>query len=87
MENPESIRRFATALDHLGSQHPVVRIGCFAELDRLARDDPDYIQPVADVVCAYLRMPFDPPPYDHTPEPIPSPAIPNEPPMSQDPRL
>jgi hypothetical protein len=38
-------RRFATALDHLSNQHPVVRVGSFAELGRLAAEDSEYAQP------------------------------------------
>lgn len=86
MSDHESARRFATALDHLGSSHPVVRVGCFAEMDRLVAEDPEYAQAVADVVTAYLRMPFDPPRYSsHSRTFLPLPRVPDEPPMSQAP--
>src|ERR1039457_2069597 len=63
MANQESAGRFAAALDHLGSRDPVVRVGSFAELDRLAAEDLEYAQAVADVVGAYPGMPFVPPRY------------------------
>jgi hypothetical protein len=86
MSDHESARRFATALDHLGSNDPVVRVGCFAEMDRLVAEDSEYAQGVADVVTAYLRMPFDPPRYhSHSREFIMLPKVPDEPPMSQAP--
>jgi uncharacterized protein YjbI with pentapeptide repeats len=86
MSDHESARRFATALDHLGSSHPVVRVGCFAEMDRLVAEDPEYAQAVADVVTAYLRMPFDPPRYhSHSREFIMLPNVPDEPPMTKAP--
>lgn len=87
MSGHESARRFATALDQLGSSHPVVRVGCFAEMDRLVAEDPEYAQPVADVVTAYLRMPFDPPRFDrsYSRSLMLLPKVPDEPPMSQAP--
>jgi Pentapeptide repeats (9 copies) len=85
MANQESARRFAVALDHLGSGDPVVRVGSFAELDQLAAEDPGYAQAVADVVSAYLKMPFDPPRYDHLRQPALTPKVPDEQPMSQNP--
>jgi uncharacterized protein YjbI with pentapeptide repeats len=85
MANQESARRFAVALDHLGSGDPVVRVGSFAELNQLAAEDPGYAQAVADVVSAYLKMPFDPPRYSASRVPITGPKQPGEQPMSQTP--
>jgi len=85
MANQESAGRFAAALDHLGSRDPVVRVGSFAELDRLAAEDPGYAQDVADVVSAYLRMPFDPPRYAASREASSVPRQPDGQPMNQTP--
>jgi uncharacterized protein YjbI with pentapeptide repeats len=85
MANQESAQRFAVALDHLGSGDPVVRVGSFAELDQLAAEDPGYVQAIADVVSAYLKMPFDPPRYSASRAPTSTPRQPDEQPMSQTP--
>src|ERR1022692_5352349 len=85
MANQESAGRFAAALDHLGSRDPVVRVGSFAELDRLAAEDLEYAQAVADVVGAYLRMPFDPPRYAVSREASSVPRQPDGQPMNQTP--
>jgi uncharacterized protein YjbI with pentapeptide repeats len=55
-------------------------------MDRLVAEHPEYAESVADVVTAYLRMPFDPPRYSSSSrEPILLPKVPDEPPMSQAP--
>ena len=55
--------RFATAAEMLGSEADQVRVGAVAALVSLARNHPDYTQTVLDVLCAYLRRPFDHPRY------------------------
>ena len=85
MANQGSAGRFAAALDHLGSRDPVVRVGSFAELDRLAAEDLEYAQAVADVVSAYLKMPFDPPRYSASREARTVPGQPDGQPMNQAP--
>ncbi|GAA5124419.1 pentapeptide repeat-containing protein [Haloechinothrix salitolerans] len=52
--------RFARAIELLGSSADQVRVGAVAALLAVARDRPKYyVQPVIDVLCAYLRRPFD----------------------------
>ncbi|WP_051399516.1 hypothetical protein [Haloechinothrix halophila] len=56
--------RFARAIELLGSPADQVRVGAVAALVAVARDRPKYyVQPVIDVLCAYLRRPFDHPRY------------------------
>ncbi|MPY97144.1 MAG: hypothetical protein GEU97_03980 [Actinophytocola sp.] len=56
--------RFARAVELLGSPADQVRVGAVAALLAVARDRPEYyVQPVIDVLCAYLRRPFDHPRY------------------------
>ncbi|MEV6819192.1 pentapeptide repeat-containing protein [Nocardiopsis dassonvillei] len=61
---------FDSASDKLGSEHAAVRLAGVHALARLADEAPegreDLVQMVIDVLCAYLRMP-----YDYAPEPIP----------------
>ncbi|GAA1100184.1 pentapeptide repeat-containing protein [Nocardiopsis metallicus] len=58
--------RFTTASEQLGSEHAAVRLAGVHALAHLADDAPegreDLVQMVIDVLCAYLRMPYDPPP-------------------------
>jgi hypothetical protein len=51
--------RFARAVDLLGSDADQVRVGAMHALAGLARDQPRYTQTVLDVLCSYLRRPFD----------------------------
>jgi hypothetical protein len=51
--------RFARAVELLGSPADQVRCGAMHALSGLARSRPHYTQTVLDVVCSYLRMPFD----------------------------
>lgn len=48
---------YAKAIDQLGSDHPEVRLAAMFSLQRLVTIEPDVRQMVADVICAYLRMP------------------------------
>jgi hypothetical protein len=55
--------RFARAVEMLGHDADQVRVGALHALAGLARSRPDYTQTVLDVMCAYLRRPFDHPEY------------------------
>jgi membrane protein implicated in regulation of membrane protease activity len=55
--------RFARAVELLGHEADQVRVGAVHALAGLARNRPSYVQTVLDVVCAYLRRPFDHPDY------------------------
>ncbi|KAA0943208.1 pentapeptide repeat-containing protein [Streptomyces apricus] len=56
--------RFTTAVEHLGSDSPAVRLGGVHALAGLADDAPDQglRQTCVDVLCAYLQLPFTPDP-------------------------
>ncbi|MEC3977045.1 hypothetical protein [Amycolatopsis sp. H20-H5] len=56
-----SDERFAKAIELLGSDADQVRVGAMHALAGVARTRPEYIQTVLDVLCAYLRRPFDSP--------------------------
>lgn len=51
--------RFARAVELLGKEADQVRVGALHALAGLARSRPSYTQTVLDVLCAYLRIPFD----------------------------
>lgn len=51
--------RFARSIELLGNEADQVRVGAMHALAGLARSRPDYTQTVLDVLCAYLRRPFD----------------------------
>jgi hypothetical protein len=51
--------RFARAIELLGNEADQVRVGAMHALAGLARSRSDYTQTVLDVLCAYLRRPFD----------------------------
>jgi Pentapeptide repeats (9 copies) len=55
--------RFARAVELLGHDTDQVRVGALHALAGLARSRPSYVQTVLDVVCSYLRRPFDHPDY------------------------
>lgn len=55
--------RFARAVELLGHEADQVRIGAVHALAGLARSRPSYTQTVLDVICSYLRCPFDHPDY------------------------
>ncbi|CAM3438099.1 pentapeptide repeat-containing protein [Kibdelosporangium persicum] len=51
--------RFARAIELLGNDADQVRVGALHALAGLARSRAEYTQTVLDVLCAYLRRPFD----------------------------
>jgi hypothetical protein len=52
---------YTKAADQLGSDKAPVRLAGLYALERLAHDNESQRQAVANVLCAYLRMPFEPP--------------------------
>src|SRR6266566_286811 len=60
--------RFATAAEQLGSDKPAVRLTGVYAMAGLADDWPENRQTCVDVLCAYLRMPYEPDPGDEAPE-------------------
>jgi hypothetical protein len=54
--------RFATAADRLGSNEPPVRLAAVYAMAGLADDWEQNRQTCIDVLCAYLRMPYEPDP-------------------------
>lgn len=50
---------YGQAADQLGSDRAPVRLAGLYALERLAQANPDHRQTVVNVVCAYLRMPFE----------------------------
>lgn len=67
--------RFTAAYTELGSEHPAVRLGAVHALAHLADDAPNHRlrQTCIDVLCAYVRMPYEPAPES---EPAPAPDSP-----------
>jgi hypothetical protein len=55
--------RFLRAVELLGNDADQVRVGALHALAGLARARPQYTQDVLDVICSYLRRPFDHPDY------------------------
>ncbi|OLR92594.1 pentapeptide repeat-containing protein [Actinokineospora bangkokensis] len=58
---------YTKAVEQLGNTNAPVRLGGLYALERLAQDHPDQRQTIANVLCAYLRMPYtlpDNPPDD-----------------------
>jgi hypothetical protein len=55
--------RFLRAVELLGHDTDQVRVGALHALAGLARSRPSYTQDVLDVVCSYLRRPFEHPEY------------------------
>ncbi|MFI9006933.1 pentapeptide repeat-containing protein [Actinosynnema sp. NPDC053489] len=51
--------RFARSVELLGHDAEQVRVGAMHALAGLARSRPEYTQTVLDVLCAYLRRPFE----------------------------
>lgn len=50
------------AAEQLGHEKAAVRLAGLHSLERLANDHPSHRQTIVDIICAYLRMPFTPPP-------------------------
>jgi hypothetical protein len=62
--------RFATAAGQLGSDKPpAVRLAGVYAMAGLADDWPENRQTCVDVLCAYLRLPYEPDPGEDAPEP------------------
>jgi len=61
--------RFAMAADQLGSDKPAVRLAGVYAMAGLADDWAENRQTCVDVLCAYLRMPYEPDPRQDAPEP------------------
>lgn len=60
--------RFATAADRLGADKPAaVRLAAVYAMAGLADDWPGNRQTCVDVLCAYLRMPYEPDPGEDAP--------------------
>ncbi|MBE8522380.1 pentapeptide repeat-containing protein [Amycolatopsis sp. H6(2020)] len=59
---------FTKAVEHLGAGEAPVRLGGLYALERLAQDNSGQRQTIVNVVCAYLRMPVDPPPEPDDPD-------------------
>ncbi|OLF15910.1 hypothetical protein BU204_19560 [Actinophytocola xanthii] len=53
---------YTKAADQLGSEKAPVRLAGLYALERVAQDHPEQRQSIVNVVCAYLRMPYSPPP-------------------------
>jgi len=56
--------RFTSIAAQLGDAQPAVRLAGAHAMARLADDWEENRQPCVDVLCAYLRMPYDPDPGD-----------------------
>ncbi|MFD5090680.1 pentapeptide repeat-containing protein [Amycolatopsis thailandensis] len=52
---------YTKAVEQLGSDKAPVRLGGLYALERLAQDNETQRQTIVNVLCAYLRMPYDPP--------------------------
>ena len=60
--------RFATAAEQLGSDKPAVRLAGVYAMAGLADDWDENRQTCVDVLCAYMRMPYEPDPGDEAPK-------------------
>jgi uncharacterized protein YjbI with pentapeptide repeats len=61
---------YGKAADQLGSPQAPARLAGLYALERLAQDNPAQRQTIVDLLCAYLRMPYNPPRRE-TPPPQP----------------
>jgi Pentapeptide repeats (9 copies) len=52
---------YTTAVEQLGHEQAPVRLGALYSLENLAQSNPERRQTVVDVICSYLRMPYEPP--------------------------
>jgi uncharacterized protein YjbI with pentapeptide repeats len=59
--------RYATAAGQLGHDSPAIRLAGVYAMASLADDWPEQQQTCVDVLCAYLRMPYQPRPSDDAP--------------------
>lgn len=55
----ELLKRFAASAEQLGNEQPSVRIAGLYAMARLADDWPDQRQVCVNVLCGYVRMPWD----------------------------
>jgi hypothetical protein len=55
---------YTKAVEQLGHDKSAVRLGALYSLERLGQANPEHRQTVTSVLCAYLRMPYTPPPQD-----------------------
>jgi uncharacterized protein YjbI with pentapeptide repeats len=62
---------YTKAVEQLGHEKAAVRLGGLYALERLAQDYAEHRQTVVEVVCAYLRMPFQPSTDQETARPDP----------------
>jgi hypothetical protein len=62
--------RYTKAVEQLGHEKAPVRLGALHSLARLAQDNLELRPLVVDVLCAYLRMPYNPPMPDEPTEPV-----------------
>jgi hypothetical protein len=53
---------YTKAADQLGSDKAPVRLAGLYALERLAHSNVEHRQTIVNVICAYLRMPYTPPP-------------------------
>ncbi|MFH8411480.1 pentapeptide repeat-containing protein [Streptomyces sp. NPDC018019] len=51
---------YSHAVEQLGHEKAMVRLGGLYSLERLAQQNPEHRQVVTEVICAYLRMPYGP---------------------------
>ncbi|QKV74128.1 pentapeptide repeat-containing protein [Amycolatopsis sp. Hca4] len=61
---------YLKAVEQLGSPQAAVRHGGLYALERVAQDNPRQRQTVVNVICAYLRNPYVPPPETSGPRPL-----------------
>ncbi|MEV7804492.1 pentapeptide repeat-containing protein [Microbispora sp. NPDC088329] len=53
---------YAKAAEHIGHEKAAVRLAGMYALERIAQNYQEHRQTIVDVICAYLRMPYTPPP-------------------------
>jgi hypothetical protein len=58
---------YGKAADQLGSERAPVRLAGLYALERLAQGNARHRQTIVNLICAYLRMPFEPPPGETAP--------------------
>jgi uncharacterized membrane-anchored protein YhcB (DUF1043 family) len=70
--------RFTTAAEQLGSEKPAVQLAGVYAMAGLADDWEENRQTCVDVLCAYLRMPYEPDPGQDAPAPLRLTSIPGQ---------
>ncbi|MFY1596191.1 pentapeptide repeat-containing protein [Micromonospora sp. WMMD737] len=55
---------YVKAAEQLGSEKAAVRLAALYALERVAQDNSEHRQTIVDLICAYLRMPYDVPQHD-----------------------